>query len=310
MSLPGHQGPHIPAGGVPEPVSLLALPFMTDFRAVIFDIGGVVMGSPFVAIAAYERKLGLPKDYLNCSIVERGADGAWQRFERGQLPLLPFYEQFSRDLSDTVNGNIWYKRYCTRRGIECPVLPSSLAVDGRELFGSMIRESGSYDPHILRAIRRIRGGTCMLLDVLAAQNVLAAAGRHRIIALTNNFARTSTENPIPQSELEFLGWDREGATPSSLRGLFDDFCDSSELGARKPERRFYQMALDRNGIRPQQAVFLDDIGINLKAAKDLGMETIHVPIGGTLSAAQQLEAKLGIDLTGRPFEEEATMAKL
>ncbi|KAJ7090273.1 HAD-like domain-containing protein [Mycena belliarum] len=265
---------------------------MSHIKAVIFDIGGVVMRSPFIAIAAYEKKLAIPENYLNCSIVARGSDGAWQKFERGELPLLPFYAAFSRDLSDTVNGNIWYAAYCKRRGIECPELPKELNVDGRELFGSMMRESATYDPHILRAIRRIR-----------------AAGKHKIIALTNNFARTSTENPIPASELAFLGWDKEGATPAALRGLFDDFCDSSELGSRKPEPAFYRMALDRNGLRPEEVVFLDDIGINLKAAKELGMETIHVPIGGTLAAATKLEAKLGIDLTRHPTEGEA-MAKL
>ncbi|KAJ7168235.1 HAD-like domain-containing protein [Mycena crocata] len=230
----------------------------THLKAVVFDIGGVVMRSPFIAIAAYERKLGIPENYLNCSIVERGPNGAWQRFERGELPLLPFYDAFSRDLSDTSNGNVWYTAYCKRKGIECPELPQILQVDGRELFGMMMRESGIYDPHILRAIRRIR-----------------AAGKHKIIALTNNFARTSTENPIPQSELEFLGWDREGATPSTLRSLFDDFCDSSELGSRKPERQFYQMALDRNDLQALEVVFLDDIGINLKTAKEMGMETIR-----------------------------------
>jgi len=187
---------------------------------------------------------------------------------------------------------VWYAAYCKRRGIECPALPQHLNVDGRELFGSMMRESGVYDGHMLRAIRRIR-----------------AAGKHRIIALTNNFARASTENPIPPSELAFLGWDL-GATPSTLRGLFDDFCDSSELGARKPEPRFYTIALERNGLAPQQTVFLDDIGINLRAARELGMETIHVPIGGTLAAVKKLEAKLGIDLTSNPMEGESAMAKL
>ncbi|KAJ7470286.1 HAD-like domain-containing protein [Mycena latifolia] len=268
---------------------------MSHIKAVIFDIGGVVMRSPFIAIAAYEKKLSLPENYLNCSMqvsVERGSSGAWQKFERGELPLFPFYDAFSRDLSDTTNGNIWYAAYCKRRGIECPELPKDLKVDGRELFGSMMRESGVYDPHMVRAIRRIR-----------------AAGKHKIIALTNNFARTSTENPIPPSELAFLDWDREGATPTTLRGLFDDFCDSSELGSRKPEPKFYKLALDRNGLKPEECIFLDDIGINLKAAKELGMETIHVPIGGTLAAAKKLEAKLGIDLTCHPTEKEA-MAKL
>ncbi|KIK63622.1 hypothetical protein GYMLUDRAFT_221822 [Collybiopsis luxurians FD-317 M1] len=248
------------------------------FKAVIFDIGGVVVRSPFIAIARYEREHQIPENYLNCSIVARGSQGAWQKFERGELELFPFYEAFGKDLSDTVNGNIWYQAYCERKGVSCPRLPEDLHVNGRKLFGMMMRESSEYDPHIREAIRRIR-----------------AAGNHRIIALTNNFSRTPT-TPIPPSELEFLGW-QDGAVSNKLKSLFDDFCDSSALGTRKPEHRFYLLACERNGIKPNEAVFLDDIGLNLKAAKELGMETIQVPIGGTLAAVKTLEGKLGLVLT-------------
>jgi len=53
---------------------------------------------------------------FSCS-VERGSQGAWQRFERGELPLFQFYEAFGKDLSDTANGNVWYQDYCKRKGI-------------------------------------------------------------------------------------------------------------------------------------------------------------------------------------------------
>lgn len=56
----------------------------------------------------------------------------------------------------------------------------------------------------------------------------AAAGTYKVIALTNNFAKTD----VPPSELAFLGWDEGGPTPPRLRELFDDFCDSSALGMR------------------------------------------------------------------------------
>lgn len=50
----------------------------------------------------------------------RGSQGAWQRFERGELGLFNFYKEFGRDLSDTANGNVWYKEYCRRKNIsEC-----------------------------------------------------------------------------------------------------------------------------------------------------------------------------------------------
>jgi hypothetical protein len=57
---------------------------------------------------------------------------------------------------------------------------------------------------------------------------IAAGRQHKLIALTNNFAKVN----IPAEELEFLGWGDGGATPNHLRELFDDFCDSSTLGMR------------------------------------------------------------------------------
>lgn len=42
--------------------------------------------------------------------VGRGSLGAWQKFERGEIPLLEFYKSFSHELSDTTNGNLWHVR--------------------------------------------------------------------------------------------------------------------------------------------------------------------------------------------------------
>jgi len=159
----------------------------------------------------------------------------------------------------------------------------------RQLFGRMMRGGGIFDEHMLKAIHKLR-----------------SAGKWKIIALTNNFSALDKASPdpsdpshIPKSELENLGWGDGGAAPARLRALFDDFCDSSAFGMRKPEPEFYVAACKRNGIDPREAVFLDDIGINLKTAQKLGMETIHVPLGGSLAAVKKLEEKLGIDLTGR-----------
>jgi len=140
-----------------------------------------------------------------------------------------------------------------------------------------MRESHQYDPYIHEAIIRIK-----------------EAGKHRVIALTNNFSVINA----PPSELAFLGWGAGGAVPQHLRELFDDFCDSSTLGMRKPEPEFYLLACSRSNITPQEAVFLDDIGINLKAAQELGMRTIRVSTGQTRDAVVVLEGLLGLDLIG------------
>ena len=58
--------------------------------------------------------------------------------------------------------------------------------------------------------------------------------------------------------------------------LFDLIVESSKIGHRKPERRFYEIACEQLGVEPAQCVFLDDLGVNLKPARDMGMTTIKV----------------------------------
>ena len=58
--------------------------------------------------------------------------------------------------------------------------------------------------------------------------------------------------------------------------LFDVIIESSKVGVRKPDPRFYQLACEALGIEPHEAVFLDDLGINLKPARQMGMHTIKV----------------------------------
>jgi len=45
---------------------------------------------------------------------------------------------------------------------------------------------------------------------------------------------------------------------------------------RKPERRIYEHTLRALNVEPSEAIFLDDLGVNLKAAKELGITTIKV----------------------------------
>lgn len=71
---------------------------------------------------------------------------------------------------------------------------------------------------------------------------------------------------------------------ASVMQLFDLVVESSIEGIRKPNPRIYQLTCDRLGVTPTQAVFLDDLGVNLKPARALGMHTIKV-----LSEAQAIE---------------------
>ncbi len=71
--------------------------------------------------------------------------------------------------------------------------------------------------------------------------------------------------------------------------LFDQVIESSKAGVRKPEPRIYEMMCEALGVAPEQCVFLDDLGINLKPARAMGMTTVKVPIGDVQPAITELD---------------------
>ena len=86
----------------------------------------------------------------------------------------------------------------------------------------------------------------------------------------------------------------KAAVVSEVMSLFDHVIESSKIGIRKPDPRIYEMACETLGVEASQSVYLDDLGINLKPAKALGMTTIKV-----LNAEQaltDLETAVGFSL--------------
>ena len=76
--------------------------------------------------------------------------------------------------------------------------------------------------------------------------------------------------------------------------LFDHVIESAKIGLRKPDPRIYQLMVETLKVDPKSCVYLDDLGINLKPAREMGMTTIKV-----LNAAQaigELEAATGMAL--------------
>ena len=100
--------------------------------------------------------------------------------------------------------------------------------------------------------------------------------------LTNNVASMGAE------EMSGAG------SHADVLGLFDVIVESSKVGVRKPDPRFYEMACELLDIEPHHAVFLDDLGVNLKPARALGMTTIKVE--DPSDAIAELEAVVGFAL--------------
>ncbi|MEU4393503.1 HAD family phosphatase [Kribbella sp. NPDC023855] len=78
-------------------------------------------------------------------------------------------------------------------------------------------------------------------------------------------------------------------------GMFDDIVISGEVQLRKPEPEIYHLAAQRLGLRPAECVFVDDMEVNVVAARELGITGIvHTSYEET---RRELEALFGIDLT-------------
>lgn len=87
---------------------------------------------------------------------------------------------------------------------------------------------------------------------------------------------------------------RKASEVADIMAEFDVVMESSKIGIRKPDPRIYQMTCKHMSITPEETIYLDDLGINLKPARALGMTTIKV-----LSAEQaltELEQHLGYAL--------------
>ena len=113
-----------------------------------------------------------------------------------------------------------------------------------------------------------------------AEAVRRCSERLKTGLLTNNYA------PMESSE--------RSAGLADVLGWFDVVIESSVVGVRKPDPAFYAMACEALGVEPSACVFLDDLGVNLKPARAMGMTTIKVvDIGEALA---ELEAAVGFPL--------------
>lgn len=188
---------------------------------------------------------------------------AFERYEAEQgLP-----NGFIRSLNATNHhDNAWarlernelgFEEFCD--AFEAEATAAGGTIDARALFAMF---SGEIRPDMVEAVRRCRE-------------------RWKTGLLTNNFV-----TPLSGTE--------RGMAIGEVLGLFDVVVESSVVGIRKPDPRFYELACRELEVTPDRAVFLDDLGVNLKPARAMGMVTIKV--GDPQSALAELETVLGVPL--------------
>lgn len=136
---------------------------------------------------------------------------------------------------------------------------------------------------------RVRGADVLALlagdirpEMVAVLHKLVAAG-YKIGCITNNVKSGSGAGMARSIE--------SAAEVEAVMAMFSHVIESSKIGIRKPDPEIYKMACSALDVAPARTVFLDDLGVNLKPARALGMATIKVT--GAEQAISHLETLLG-----------------
>jgi len=166
---------------------------------------------------------------------------AMRRFEEDQGLPADFFRTLN---AENPHDNAWAKLERNEVSIdgfcdlfEAEAVEAGHKVDGRAVLALLL---GDIRPQMVEAVKRCKE-------------------RLKVGLLTNNFA-----------------WGEGPEEIKAIVALFDAVVESSKVGIRKPEARFYELACELLGIEPHEAVFLDDLGVNLKPARAMGMTTIKV----------------------------------
>lgn len=127
------------------------------------------------------------------------------------------------------------------------------SVDGKDVLALL---SGEFRPRMARALRECRK-------------------HYKLGCITNNMKNAQAPASGSATPIATTATERT-AQVAEVMAQFDVVVESSVEGVRKPNPAIYRIACDRLGVTPDRAVFLDDLGINLKPARAMGMITIKV----------------------------------
>ncbi len=141
-----------------------------------------------------------------------------------------------------------------------------------DLFTGDLGRIGVRGVDVADLMRRIEAVAVARPAMVAAIDRLRAAGL-KVAAVTNSWRSRAAQR---------------------VSSHFDLVIESHLEGTRKPEARIFRLLIERSGVTPDRIVFLDDIGVNLKAAREMGMHTIKVD--HPLPALEELSDLVGLNL--------------
>ena len=189
--------------------------FSQRYSAVLFDMGGVIVTSPFQGFARYEEAHALPPDTIRSINATNPDTNAWARYERGEIPRDQFVVDFENEAR--LAGHV---------------------LDADAVLSSM---SGGRVEKMVEVIAQLKPS-------------------YKLGLITNNLT------PMRPEE----------SSIADVLAHFDVLVQSSVERLRKPDPAIYNLTCQRLGVEPAECVYLDDLGVNLKPARAMGMHTIKV----------------------------------
>ena len=195
---------------------------------------------------------------------------AFRRYEReAGLP-----EDFIRGLNArNADANAWAKMERSEVSLDefVALFESEALAQGHQLDGWRVLQalSGDIRPQMVEALRRCKAA-------------------FRVACITNNMKHGEGPGMARSAD--------KAAAVAEIMTLFEYVVESSKLGWRKPDPRIYRHACELLSVAPERCIYLDDLGVNLKPARAMGMRTIKV--GDPDTAIAELEAMVGIPLRG------------
>jgi len=183
---------------------------------------------------------------------------AFNRYEKERgLPA-----DFLRSINATnPDSNAWAQLESSQVTVDefDELFAQEAASKGHRVMGKDVLEllSGDVRPEMVNALKAIKA-------------------QHQIGCITNNVNTGQGPGMAKSSE--------KAAQVAEIMALFDVVIESSKVGIRKPDPEIYRMTCEQMSIQPEETIYLDDLGINLKPARALGMTTIKV-----LNADQALD---------------------
>ncbi|KAI1894967.1 hypothetical protein AGOR_G00101090 [Albula goreensis] len=227
----------------------ISILIMAARKAAIFDLWGCVQSPrPLHVFRKYEEFLGLSRDFLHNTIVDKGPDSALHRAELGRITQTQMLSELQEECQKEASS-------------QGHLLPPQFSV--QKLFQD-VREALRFNIPILQASATLRHhgvATCVLANSWVDDSE-QRAGTARILSV--------------------------------LHTHFDLVLQSCHMGTRLPDSTFFDHALQKLGVSPNQVIFVSAVEGNLATGRDMGMDVVLMD--DTNEVMKQLQTLSGVEL--------------